>query len=267
MKRMPAVAGQFYPGTQRSLHAQMEAFINRDADKEKVIGVMSPHAGYMYSGGVAGALFSTIIIPPVVIILGPNHRGAGSEFAIMTEGSWISPLGETAIDEALGKRLLKHSNLLEEDIEAHAHEHSLEVQLPFLQYLRPDVRIVPICIGGRNQAQFIELGEEIAACTKEMVADILIVASSDMSHYEPHETAKRKDSLAIDAILELDEKKMLSRLVEHGISMCGYGPTASMITAAKKLGAKKAELVRYQTSGDTSGDYSQVVGYAGIVVY
>ncbi len=267
MKREPAVAGQFYPGTESSLRRQLDDFIHRNKKKRKVIGVMSPHAGYVYSGPVAGELFSSVIIPPIAVVLGPNHRGVGSEFAIMTEGSWSTPLGDVAIDETIARRLLSDSSLLEEDAAAHAHEHSLEVQIPFLQYIRPDVRMVPICIGGYSAANFTQLGHEIAQSVKDIAEDILIVASSDMSHYEPHEVAKQKDELAIDAILKLDEKKMLERLAEHDISMCGYGPTAVMISAAKRLGAKEAELILYKTSGDTGGDYSQVVGYAGVIVY
>ena len=267
MTRKPAVAGSFYPGTERSLLAQLDEFIDKDIEKRKVIGVMSPHAGYVYSGMVAGKLFSSIVISHVAVIMGPNHRGIGSDFAIMTAGSWATPLGEVPIDKSLAKSLLAQSSLLVEDETAHAYEHSLEVQVPFLQHLRPDIRIVPICMGGYHQDDFVKLGHEIATCVKESGEEALIIASSDMSHYEPHEQAKKKDMLAIDAILRLDEKEMLERVRAHNISMCGYAPTAAMLAAAKDLDARNAELVLYQTSGDVAGDYSQVVGYAGIIVY
>lgn len=267
MKRIPAVAGQFYSGTEKPLRAELYEFVEKDTEKVKAIGVVSPHAGYVYSGAVAGKVFSSVVIPPVAVILGPNHSGAGKPFSIMTEGSWMTPLGDAPIDDVLAKDLLSRSRLLEEDDIAHAKEHSLEVQVPFLQYRRPDIRIVPICIGGRGADQYVMLGREIAAVLKARRDGVLIVASSDMSHYEHHEEARRKDGLAIDAILALDEEGMLSRVREHDISMCGYAPVAAMLAAAKELGATRADLVLYRTSGDASGDYRAVVGYAGIRVY
>jgi AmmeMemoRadiSam system protein B len=262
--RKPAVAGQFYPGKEDSLRKSIEQMVRRVEGKIKAIGIVSPHAGYMYSGPVAGELYSNVEIPETVIVLGPNHTGIGSAYSIMTEGKWWTPIGEVEIESSLAKNILESSKLIEEDSDAHKFEHSLEVQIPFLQYFKKDVKIVPIVLGGIN---FKEIGESIAKSLKGYKKSFLIVASSDMTHYEPHETAQKKDKLAIDAILKLDEQEMLKKIQDYDISMCGYGPTAIMLIASKILGAKEAKLIKYMTSGDTSGDYSAVVGYAGLAVY
>lgn len=258
--RKPAVAGQFYPGTSGGLRKSIEKMVTVVEKKIVAIGIVSPHAGYMYSGPVAGELYSNIEIPGTVVILGPNHTGIGKPYAIMTEGVWETPLGEVEIENDLARQIL--GGLIEEDSTAHRYEHSLEVQVPFLQYFKPDIKIVPIVIGGDK---YQELGSAIASSIKGK--DVLIIASSDMTHYEPHETAVEKDNLAIEAILKLDEKEMLQRIAKHNISMCGYGPTAIMLVAAKLLGAKQARLIKYMTSGDTSGDYDAVVGYASLAVF
>lgn len=260
--RKPAVAGQFYPGTEGGLRKTIEKMVSKAEKKIKPIGIVSPHAGYIYSGQVAGELYSNIEIPDTVIILGPNHTGIGRPYAIMTEGRWETPLGEIEIETNLAREILSACKSIEEDSTAHTDEHSLEVQVPFLQYFRPDIKIVPIVIGGEK---YQEIGSAIADSIKGM--DVLIIASSDMTHYEPHESAKEKDNLAIEAILKLDEREMLQRIAKHNISMCGYGPAAIMLVAAKLLGAKQAKLIKYMTSGDTSGDYSAVVGYAGLAVF
>jgi AmmeMemoRadiSam system protein B len=262
--RKPAVAGQFYSGKEDALRKSIEQMLCKAESKIKATGIVSPHAGFMYSGPVAGHVYSNIEIPGTVVILGPNHTGIGEPYAIMTEGKWLMPFGEVEIESSLAKDILNSSQLIKEDLNAHKLEHSLEVQVPFLQYFRPDIKIVPIVIGG---GAFLEIGEAIAKGLKKHKKDFLIVASSDMTHYESHESAKKKDKLAIDAMLKLDEKEMLNKIRKHKISMCGYGPASIMLIASKILGAKNAKLVRYMTSGDTSGDYSAVVGYAGIAVY
>lgn len=262
--RKPAVAGQFYPGIEGSLRKSIEKMVTKVEKKIRAIGIVSPHAGYMYSGPVAGELYSNIEIPDICIILGPNHTGMGRPYAINTEGSWETPLGEVQIESILGKEILNASRLIEEDSVAHRFEHSIEVQVPFLQYFKPDIKIVPIVIGGER---FDEIGQAIADSIKKYSKDVLIIASSDMTHYEPHESATKKDNLAIEAILRLDEKDLMQRITKHRISMCGYGPTSIMLIACKLLGAKQARLIRYMTSGDTSGDYSAVVGYAGLAVF
>lgn len=262
--RKPAVAGQFYPGAEGSLRKSIEKMVTSVSKKIRAIGIVSPHAGYMYSGPVAGELYSNIEMPNTVVILGPNHTGIGKPYAIMTEGGWETPLGEVEIESELAKEILGASELIKEDSTAHRYEHSLEVQIPFLQYFKPDIKIVPIVIGGEK---FAEIGEAIANPIKKYKKDVLIIASSDMTHYESHESATKKDNLVIEAILKLDEKEMLQRIEKYNVSMCGYGPTAIMLVAGKLLGAKQAKLIKYMTSGDTSGDYSAVVGYAGLAIF
>ena len=266
MMRKPVVAGQFYPASASQLRKMISTFIDERAEKEEVIGLVSPHAGYIYSGPVAGAVISRIKFKDTFIILGPNHSGMGKPLSIMTEGSWKTPLGEVEIDSELGKQILATSSHLQEDAIAHQYEHSIEVQIPFLQYFKPDIRIVPITLAYASAGAFKEIGMEIAQAVKALKREVVIIASSDMTHYEPQELAKEKDSRAIDAILNLNEDELLRRVAELDISMCGYAPTVSLITVAKELGARTAELVKYQTSGDTTGDYSSVVGYAGIII-
>jgi AmmeMemoRadiSam system protein B/AmmeMemoRadiSam system protein A len=266
MIRKPVVAGQFYPASASQLRKMISTFIDERAEKEEVLGLVSPHAGYIYSGAVAGAVISRIKFKDTFIILGPNHSGMGKPLSIMTEGSWKTPLGEVEIDSELGKRILANSSHLQEDFAAHQYEHSIEVQIPFLQYFKPDIRIVPIILAYASAEAFKEIGREIAQAVRELKREVVIMASSDMTHYEPQESAKEKDAQAIDAILNLNEDELLRRVAELDISMCGYAPTVSLISAAKELGARTAELVKYQTSGDTTGDYSSVVGYAGIII-
>ncbi|NQT95080.1 MAG: AmmeMemoRadiSam system protein B [Candidatus Omnitrophica bacterium] len=266
MKREPAVCGQFYPATERLLREQIESMVDKDAVREKVLGVVSPHAGYIYSGPVAGSLFSHIEITDTVVILGPNHTGLGSTFSLYEKGSWTTPLGEVKIDEKLAADIKERCELIEGDEAAHSHEHSLEVQIPFMQYFKPDFKIVPIVVSNASHESYEMVGNAIAGAIKKSRRQVLIVASSDMTHYEPYELAKAKDKIAIDAILKLDEKQLLDNISKHDITMCGYIPTTIMLIASKALGAKSAKLIKYQTSGDISGDYSAVVGYAGVIV-
>jgi len=266
MIRNPVVAGQFYPASASQLKAMIEMLVDEKVEKQEVIGLVSPHAGYVYSGAVAGAVISRIKFKETFVIMGPNHTGMGKPLSIMTEGVWKTPLGEVEIDSELGKQILATSGHLKEDDTAHQHEHSIEVQLPFLQYFKPDNRIVPIILAPASGATYKEIGKEIAKAVRELNREVVLIASSDMTHYEPQESAQKKDTQAIDAILGLGEDELLKRVDELNISMCGYAPTVSLISAAKELGAKAAELVRYQTSGDTTGDYSSVVGYAGIII-
>ena len=236
--------------------------------KDEVIGVVSPHAGYVYSGAVAVAVLSSIKPRSKYVILGPNHTGLGAAFSMSKVSSWKTPLGEVAIDEDLREKLLGYSGLIEADDAAHMAEHSIEVQLPILQAMQKEFTFVPIVVASDDLESYRKVGKDIAGAIKELgiQKETVIIASSDMTHYEADESVRSKDKAAIEAILELDEEKLLKRVRQMEISMCGYGPTAVMITAAKILGAKKAKLVKYQTSGDTSGDYSSVVGYAGITV-
>jgi AmmeMemoRadiSam system protein B len=243
--------------------------IDKKPEKLDVLACMLPHAGYMYSGLVAGQTVSRINLKDKMILLGPNHSGYGTAFSIMTEGSWQTPLGNVQIDSALAKEILNSSRDLKDDDLAHAHEHSLEVELPFLQYFKSDFQIVPIAFLSNDLSILKEIGEDIGGVIKnsEQKSSIMIVASSDMTHYEPQGQAEKKDKEAIQAILELDEDKLMERIQKYSISMCGYAPVVVMLSAAKMLGARTAKLIKYQTSGDITGDRNSVVGYAGIVVY
>jgi len=266
MVRNPVVAGQFYPESASQLKAMIEQLVDEKAAKEEVIGLVSPHAGYIYSGPVAGRVISRIKFKDTFVIIGPNHTGRGEPLSIMTEGIWKTPLGEVEIDSELAKQILTASSHLAEDYRAHQYEHSIEVQIPFLQYFKSDIKLVPIVLAHTSGAIYKEIGREIARAIKDLNKEAVIIASSDMTHYEPQETAQRKDNQAIEAMLDLNEDELLRRVDKLNISMCGYAPVVSLISAAKQLGATGAELVRYQTSGDTTGDYSSVVGYAGILI-
>lgn len=266
MIRRPVVAGRFYEGSKTGLQREVASFCKEEKVREKAIGLIAPHAGFIYSGRVAGEVYSKVEIPEKVVILGPNHTGRGEGVAIMSEGSWETPLGKVEIDSDLAKAILKKSSQAKEDQLAHLFEHSIEVQIPFLQYLKTTFRFVPICIGHPSLEAYKELGQAVAEAIKESGEEVLIVASSDMTHYEPHSEAEKKDRIAIRAILKLDEEELFDKIREFNITMCGYAPTIAMIVAAKELGAKEAKLIKYMTSAETSGDYTQVVGYAGMVI-
>ena len=267
MKRDPAVAGQFYPGEKDLLLAELARLVVPREPKLKAIGVVSPHAGYMYSGGVAGLLFGGIELPSTVIVLCPNHTGRGEPLAMYPDGSWVTPLGNVPVNACLASIMLEEVPDLAADAVAHWFEHSLEVQLPFLQYMRPDVTIVPICIGFSGFDRCTSLGEGIARAIQQFGEEVLIVASSDMSHYEPVETAREKDRSALHELLSLNAEGLVRVCREQRITMCGAAPVAAMLVAALKLGAVHAELVAYATSGDVTGDNRQVVGYASVEVY
>lgn len=267
MLRKPSVAGYFYPSDSTELFEDVRNYTKSTMTEKSAIGIVSPHAGYMYSGQVAGKIFSTVKVPETVIVIGPNHTGMGSDAAIVCSGKWLIPGAEIEINSEIATALLKNFNDLEEDTIAHSREHSLEVQLPFLYYKNKNFKLVPVCISYHNFNFCNELGKSIGEIIKKSGKDVLIVASSDMTHYEPHELAKAKDKLAINEILNLSPRELYNVVAEQKITMCGVIPAVTMLCAAKCLGAKKGELIHYQTSGDTSGDYSQVVGYAGIAVY
>jgi len=267
MQRQPAVAGQFYPGSEGKLRAALSRLIPENASPKPVRGVISPHAGYVYSGSIAGRLFSCVTIPDTVLIIGPNHHGTGAAAALYPDGEWLTPLGVTAINSRLNSLLLQHGPYLKSDSIAHQHEHSLEVQLPFIQYLRPDVTISAICIGHGDYLPLRDIGKGIAAAISEYGGEVLIVASSDMTHYESADSARRKDHQALERVLALDGKGLLEICHSRGITMCGVVPATVMIEAALQLGALQAEMVAYGTSGDVTGDNQQVVGYAAVTVY
>jgi AmmeMemoRadiSam system protein B len=230
---------------------------------------VSPHAGYIYSGSTAGELFASVEPREICIVIGPNHTGYGKPFSISPDEAWETPLGTVPVNRDVSNALLKHSGLLEYDSLSHAYEHSLEVQLPFLQISRKPFSLVGLVIAHHDDiAPYLEIGANIADTAQELGIEkkVLIVASSDMTHYEPENEAQEKDSRAIEALLRLDEKELFDVIQRYDISMCGYAPAIIMLTAAKRLGATKAHLVKYTTSAEASGDRSSVVGYAGILV-
>jgi len=267
--RKPAVAGRFYPIQVSGLSSEISRYLDLKAKKQDVLACIMPHAGYMYSGPVAGAVVSRINIPDKVVLLGPNHTGQGTAFSLMSRGAWKTPLGEVNIDSSLAEEILSGSPYLQDDSLAHLNEHSLEVELPFLQYFRKDFQIVPICLASADPKALKSVGMAVATAIDKLNIrkSTLIVASSDMTHYEPQKEAGIKDKMAIEAILELNEDKLLEKIAKFDISMCGFAPVIAMLSCVKALGAQKAELIKYQTSGDITGDFSSVVGYAGIIVY
>jgi AmmeMemoRadiSam system protein B len=260
------VAGQFYPGEPEELRAFLQRAMPPGEPPQAAFGVVCPHAGYRYSGAVAGAVFGRVQVPDTVLLLGPNHTGAGTPASIVSSGGWATPLGTAEIDTGLAEALKGDCPLLEEDARAHAREHSLEVQLPFLQYLNPRVRVVPIAFMLRRFEEVEQVGRAIAAVLAAWPEPVLVVASSDMTHYEPRAEAERKDRLAIERALAVDAAGLLATVAEHRISMCGVVPTAVLLAAAAARGARHGELVRYATSGEVTGDDRQVVGYAGLVI-
>lgn len=267
MVRQPVVAGQFYPKEKVDLSATVRSYMVPDAEKRTALAVMSPHAGYIYSGGVAGKTISYAVVPEEVLILGPNHHGRGHDVAVYSEGAWDTPLGSVPILSELAKKILAECSMSAPDTVAHMYEHSLEVQVPFLQFAQPHLKILPICISRLPLDLLLRLGEGIARVISSMAKRPLIVASTDMTHYESGEEAREKDFMALEKVLALDPEGLYQVVRDNRISMCGVMPSVVMLQAAKELGAKKAELIAYSNSGDITGDQSEVVGYAGVRVF
>lgn len=266
MIRTPVVANQFYPGDPGILRQTLaELTPTSSKKKKKALAVVSPHAGYIYSGAVAGETFASIEIPDDIIILGPNHSGRGARVAMMSQGEWQMPLGNVPLNSKLGN-LLSDSSIIEQDTIAHSYEHSLEVQVPFLQYLKNTFTLLPFVVSHIPYSECVAVGKEIAAAISQYQKPVLIVASTDMTHYESRKSASQKDHLAIEHIISLDPEGLYNTVVGQHISMCGIMPTTIALTAVLELGATKAELIRYTDSGETSGDTQQVVGYAGCVI-
>ncbi len=266
MIREPIVANQFYPGIEKNLKEDIaKRLLNREK-RERVLALIAPHAGYVYSGNVAGAVYSKAEITDDVIIMGPNHHGIGNPFAVMGNGEWKMPGGNIQINERLASLLVEESKWLSSDNQAHIQEHSIEVQLPFIQYVNPHIEFVPIVFGRADFEVCQEIGLSIARAINRYGKPVVIVSSTDMTHYESQESAKQKDKLAIDKVLALDPAGLLETVSNNNISMCGVIPTTITLVAAIELGAGKATLIDYATSGDVSGDYSYVVGYAGFII-
>lgn len=266
MRRMPAVAGQFYPADPISLRSMVEGFLKNPSLGKSVYGVMVPHAGYVFSGSFAGQTFGMVNIPSKVLVVGPNHTGYGESLALFAKGSWVTPLGEVRIAEDLaGKILQAYPRLVADDL-AHRFEHSLEVQIPFIQVKAPDAQIVPLCLAPVPLEELIALGEAIGKVLAAESEPTLIVASSDMTHYEPGASARKKDRHALDHVCALDPEGLYRTVVGEHISMCGVVSTVVMLAASRYLGAKKGSVVCYGNSGDVTGDQSEVVGYAGVII-
>lgn len=264
MVRSAVVAGQFYPRQKKNLYETIRSLIPPVSEEIESIAVMSPHAGYIYSGKVAATTFSKTKIPEEVIILGPNHQGYGHPAAVYARGAWETPLGKTDIAEPLAQSILRDCPGSSEDFVAHKFEHSLEVQLPFLQFFQPDVKVVPICIGQMSLDRLLDFGIGLSRVITSLSRKPLIVASTDMTHYEQGLQAKKKDFMALDHVLAIDPEGLYKTVYENKISMCGVLPTVIMLQVAKLLGAQQAELIAYSNSGDVTGDQSEVVGYAGV---
>jgi AmmeMemoRadiSam system protein B len=266
MIRPPAVAGRFYPSDPQELTRQIQEYSSGATGKTHALGCVVPHAGYVYSGRVAGAVYAAMEIPAQSILLGPRHFPQGQPMAILSEGSFETPLGQAQIDGMLAAELARACPLLREDEVAHGREHSLEVQLPFLQTLAANFRFVPVVLATDRYGAMEELGRAVAQVVKAQREPVLVIASSDMNHYESDAITRAKDERAIARILALDPRGLYDTVRSEGITMCGYAATVAMLVAVRELGAKRATLVRHATSGEVTGDLDEVVGYAGIVI-
>ena len=267
MLRLPAVAGRFYPSDPSELTSLVHQFAKAEpgANRVKVKACLVPHAGYMFSGHVAGAVYAKIAVPRNIVILGVRHFPRGKSAAILSEGAWRTPLGDAPIDEKLAQSIRAACPLLAEDDVAHSGEHSLEVQLPFLQVLVPDFSFVPIALGTIRFEELVSVGEGLGRVLTGAAGEILLLTTSDLNHYEDDATTRAKDAKALDRLLSLDARGLYDVCRNEEISMCGLGPAVAMLTALQALGATQAELIRYATSGDITADRSSVVGYAGII--
>jgi hypothetical protein len=267
MLRLPAVAGRFYPSDPTELTALIHKFTGTDPGRAPIAvrACLVPHAGYVYSGHVAGAVFARIALRRKIIVLGVRHYPRGEPAAILSSGAWRTPLGDARIDEELAEAMKKACRLLREDSVAHSGEHSLEVQLPFLQVLAPDFTFVPVALGTAQFESLVSVGEAIARVLAASQENVLLLTTSDLNHYQDDATTRVKDRKAIEQLLALDARGLYDTCRSEEISMCGLGPAVAMITALNALRAEKAELVKYATSADVSGDRDAVVGYAGMV--
>jgi AmmeMemoRadiSam system protein B len=265
--REPAVAGAFYPGSESELQNQLQGLVSVQEMRHQLLACIAPHAGYIYSGSVAGTLFGHLDVPRRVVILGPNHTGMGGAMAVASHPKWRTPLGDVAVDLEFSRMLIEsHQPAAFDDI-AHRQEHSLEVQLPLLLARQPELQFVPICLGHLSLDDCLELGLSIARLISGIGKTVGIVASSDMSHYLPDGEARTQDRMAIDAALARDPEALYKTVRSNGITMCGVVPATVALAAANQLGASDAHLVAYATSGDVSGDRSAVVGYAGMCIH
>ena len=267
MLRLPAVSGRFYPSDPSELASQIHSLVDAQSKgaRKTVSACLVPHAGYAYSGHVAGAVYGAIALPKKIIVLGVRHSPRGQPAAILSEGAWRTPLGDAVIDSELGRDLRKACPLLTEDGVAHAAEHSLEVQLPFLQVLASGFTFVPIALGTVHFEPLVEIGKAVASVLKSANEPTLLLTTSDLNHYEDDLTTRKKDGMAVERLVAMDARGLFDVCGREDISMCGLGPAVAMLTALQVLGAKEAEVVKYATSADVSGDKDTVVGYVGMV--
>lgn len=276
--RLPCQAGRFYEASEHALRRQIEACFQHDfgprglphvqeTGPRRVLALVAPHAGYMYSGAVAAKGYAYLAEdgrPDAVVLVGPNHTGYGTGVSIMVHGRWRTPLGDLPIDATLATAIQQQSQFIDVDATAHLYEHSIEVQLPFLQYVYGAIPFVPICM----RMQDTEVSRDVGTAIADAAAgkNVVIIASTDLNHYEAHAIAETKDELALNAVRRLDEAALQAVVEAHGISMCGYGPVSAAIVASKALGATQAVVLQHKTSGDVTGDRRQVVGYAAAVM-
>ncbi len=263
--RKPVVAGRFYPASKSALEKEVRGFLSCGVKPHKALCAIAPHAGYMYSGAVAGKVFASVEIPKTCYVLSPKHTGAGAEAAVWPSGSWSIPTGDVPVNEMAAAVLIESYSLFRADTMAHLGEHSLEVMIPFLLERRKDVEIVPIALGHLSLASINEIGIALSREIKKQ-GDAMIIVSTDMNHYESAKVTKEKDNLAIECVTALDAEGLIYTCAKNDITMCGVIPAATAIVACKELGAKKAVLVAHATSGDITGDDAEVVGYAGFVI-
>jgi AmmeMemoRadiSam system protein B len=266
MFRKTAVAGHFYPADKKVLTDELQQLVRPAENRQKVLGLLAPHAGYVYSGNCAGLGYGRVVLSETVIILGVNHRGAGPALAVDGNDYWEMPLGNVEVNSELRTRLLGASALFRLDSDAGRLEHSLEVQVPFVQYASPGSRILPIVVAAHRLEDLLAAGREIARLFQGN-QNLMMVASSDMSHYISAAKARELDFKAIDRMLQLDAEGLYRTVRDNRISMCGVAPAVIMLSAAREAGAAKAELICYAHSGDVTGDSEEVVGYASLIVY
>lgn len=280
MLRKPAVAGVFYESGTESLKRRIEWCFEHElgpgdisdemGNKRNVKGLLAPHAGYVYSGPIAAHSYYKLVedgFPETFIILCPNHTGLGSGVSTFIEGEWETPIGKVEIDSKFAEKLVSNADIIDSDSSAHLQEHSCEVQIPFLQYFSRDFKVVPVCMWMQDLETSSEVGISIKKTAEELERDIVVIASSDFTHYKPHDVAYQNDIQVLAAIKAMDEKLMMTRVGELNVTMCGYGPVASTIIASRELGAQNCDILKYATSGDITGDYSSVVGYASAVFW
>jgi len=266
MIRKPVVSGQFYPGDPLELDAMVQAMV-RPGPLSKTVakGIILPHAGYIYSGNVAASTVNKVVVKDKLILLGPNHTGIGADFALYDKGSWQIPLGEIPIDETIAQKIVAAGDMIAADTTAHRAEHSLEVELPILFHFNPGISIVPIACKPARNSVYRAVAQQICRAVKNNNS-VMFVVSTDMTHYEPDAAARKKDSLAIEQIINIDPEGLSDTVRKNNISMCGEAPTAVFLYCMKEMAARKAQVVLYQTSGDAGGDKTSVVGYVGIMV-